>query len=227
MYALSYARNPANFRRMIAYFGADNTAGSFSTFAPTILKTLGYTSAQAQVHSIPIYMVALVCSISAAYLSDRFQKRYIFCMFGVTIASIGWAIQLAFFVNNQVRYFALFLSLSGTFILMPVLVVWLSNNMGGNFKRSFATAFQIGIGNTAAFVSSNTFTTDASPRYKAGYGAGLGLQLMAGVACTAMFLGLWWENKKRDKGGRAARHELSAEKLKNLGDDHPDFRYTL
>lgn len=212
---------------MIAYFGADNTAGSFSAFQPTILKTLGFSSSEAQIHSIPIYMVALVCSLSAAYLSDRFQHRYAFCMFGVTIAVIGWAIELSQAGTPGVRYFGLFLSLSGTYILMPVLVVWLSNNMGGNFKRSFGTAFQIGLGNCAAFVSSNTFTTKASPLFKAGFGTGLGLQIMSGFACTAMVLGLWAENKRRDKGGRADREGLSEEELRNLGDDHPAFRYTL
>lgn len=212
---------------MLAYFGADNTAGSIASFQPTILAQLGYTASQAQIHTIPVYMVALVCSLTAAYLSDRYQQRYLACMTGVVLAIIGWSIELAQAGTPGVRYFGLFMSLSGTYILMPVLVVWLSNNMGGSAKRGFATAFQIGFGNTSAFVSSNSFITKQAPRYPTGFGCGLGLQIMSGAACTLMVILLRRENKRRDAGGRDERLQMTEAELQKLGDDHPAFRYTL
>jgi hypothetical protein len=212
---------------MLAYFGADNTAGSIASFQPAILVQLGYTASAALVHVIPVYMVALVCSMLAAWLSDRYKQRYLACMTGVSLAIIGWSIELAQAGTAGVRYFGLFMSLSGTYILMPVLIVWLSNNMGGNAKRSFATAFQIGFGNTSAFVSSNSFMSSQAPRYPTGFGCGLGLQVMSGIACTVMVLLLRRENKRRDAGGRDKRLQMSEEELSKLGDDHPAFRYTL
>ena len=212
---------------MIAYFGADNTAGSFSAFQPTILTELGYTASEAQVHTIPVYMVALVCSLTVAYLSDRYQKRYLACMAGISIAVIGWAIELAQAGSLGVRYFGLFLSLSGTYVLMPVLVVWLSNNMGGSAKRSFATAFQIGLGNCSAFISSNAFDSTQAPRYPEGFGLGLSLQIMSGIACTVLALLLHRENKRRDACGRNEYLNMTQEELSKLGDEHPAFRYTL
>ncbi|KAL9041727.1 MAG: hypothetical protein Q9214_004009, partial [Letrouitia sp. 1 TL-2023] len=74
---------------MLAYFGADHSASAIVSFQPTILRQLGYTASQAQIHTIPVFMVALVFSISIAYLSDRVAHRYAFCMFGVTLCMIG------------------------------------------------------------------------------------------------------------------------------------------
>ena len=44
---------------MLAYFGADNAASSIVSFQPTILLSLGYSSSEAQIHTIPVYIVAL------------------------------------------------------------------------------------------------------------------------------------------------------------------------
>jgi hypothetical protein len=49
---------------------------------------------------------------------------------------------------------------------------------------------------------------------------------MCGIMCTVFFFGLRAENKKRDAGGRDYRFERERDELENMGDDHPDFRYT-
>jgi hypothetical protein len=98
--------------------------------------------------------------------------------------------------------------------------------MGGHHKRSIATALQIGLGNAGGIVASNIFITKQAPYYKTGYGTSLGLLLMCGVMCTVFFFGLKAENRKRDKGGRDYRFEKERGELENMGDDHPDFRFT-
>ena len=213
---------------MLAYFGADNTASSFASFQPTLVQALGYKPADAQVHTIPVYMVAFVCSLLAAYASDRLAHRYSFCLLGTLFSTIGWAIQLATQLSPQVHYFSLFLTLAGTYILMPVLVVWASNNMGGSFKRSVATGIQIGGGNLANFCSSNVFLPREAPVYHTAYSVGLGLQLMAMVCCTVLVLIMWRENHWRNQAGSAPDGQgYNVDEKRKLGDDHPAFRYTL
>ncbi|KAL9614567.1 MAG: hypothetical protein Q9167_000936 [Letrouitia subvulpina] len=212
---------------MLAYFGADHSASAIVSFQPTILRQLGYTASQAQVHTIPVFMVALVFSISIAYLSDRVAHRYAFCMFGVTLCMIGWILELAQAQPVGARYFGLFAITAGVYILMPVLVVWNMNNLGTGYKRVIGAAFQIGGGNTAALVSSNVFISKQAPKYPVGFGVGFTLNCLAGVCCTVLFFGLRAENKKRDRGVRDTRFELSEEEQENLGDQHPTFRYTL
>ena len=201
---------------MLAYFGADHSASAVVAFQPTILTQLGYKSSEAQIHTIPVFMVALVLAITVAWFSDRTQHRYAFCMLGVAICLVGWTIQLAQANPVGARYFA-----------MPVLVVWNFNNLGTGYRRVIGAAFQIGGGNSAALVSQNVFISKHAPKYPEGFGTGFALNVMAGVCCTALFFGLRAENKRRDRGLRDYRFSLPQAELDNLGDDHPKFRYTL
>ena len=212
---------------MLAYFGADHSASAVVSFQPTILTQLGYKASAAQVHTIPVFMVAFALSITVAWISDRLQHRYGFCMLGITICMVGWAIELAQANPVGARYFGMFAITAGVYILMPVLVVWNLNNLGTGYRRVIGAAFQIGGGNCAALVSSNVFISSHAPKYPEGFGVGFTLNVMAGVCCTALFFGLRAENRRRDQGLRASRLVLPQDELDNLGDDHPDFRYTL
>jgi hypothetical protein len=98
--------------------------------------------------------------------------------------------------------------------------------MGGHYKRSVATAMQIGLGNAGGIVASNVFIMSERPHYKSGYGTSLAMLLMCSVMCTVFFFGLKAENRLRDKGGRDYRYTEEREDLDNMGDDHPEFRFT-
>lgn len=211
----------------LAYFGADNAASSIVSFQPTILKSLGYSNAQAQVHTIPVYIVAFCVLLICAYLSGRLGRRYIFLIFGAAIGIVGWSIELAQVKAVSARYFGMFAITASAYIQMPILVVWLSNNMGGNAKAAFATGFMIGFGNCGNLVSSNVFITDETPRFKTGFGTGLGLNILGVVASTTLELYCWMANRRRDAGKDNAKLDNSSEVLRDLGDLHPDFRYIL
>ena len=51
--------------------------------------------------------------------------------------------------------------------------------------------------------------------------------MMAGAYCTGLFFGLGPEKGRRDRALRDSRLALPQDELDNLGDDDPDFRYTL
>ncbi|KAH8807937.1 major facilitator superfamily domain-containing protein [Xylogone sp. PMI_703] len=211
----------------LAYFGADNAASSIVSFQPTILKSLGYSNAEAQVHTIPVFIVALCSLLICAYLSGKVGHRYGFLMFGSGIGIIGWSIELAQVKAVSARYFGMFAITASAYIQMPILVVWLANNMGGNAKAAFATGVMIGLGNCGNLVSSNVFITSQNPRYRTGFGTGLGLNLLGVVASTTLELYCWVSNRRRDSGKANVKLNNGSEVLEELGDDHPDFRYIL
>jgi len=204
----------------------DNGASSIAAFQPTILKQLGYTAAEAQLHAIPIYVVAISISMTAGYLSSRFKHRYVFFMIGTALALIGWSIELAQVNPAGVRYFGMFALASGIYIQLPIIVGWTIDNVSGSLKQGVATGVVIGLGNLANLISSNVFITDQAPTYPVGFGTGLAMTAFAGVTATVLLVGMWMENKRRDHGKRDYRLEL-VEEVENLGDDHPHFRYTL
>ena len=108
----------------------------------------------------------------------------------------------------------------------PILLGWLSNNMGGHYKQSVASAMQIGVGNCGGLVASNIYFESEAPNYLTGFGVSLGMIWIGGVACMMFFAYLYRENRLRDQGKRDHRYHWPREELENAGDDHPSFRFT-
>ncbi|KAL9071706.1 MAG: hypothetical protein Q9157_005362 [Trypethelium eluteriae] len=206
------------------YFGAVNTGYVIAIFLPTILKELGYTSSKAQIYSIPVYIVAAVCMLTIATLTDKFKRRYPFILIGCAIATVGYCILLGqAHVSVGVRYMAVFFIAAGGHSTHPITLGWLTNNVSGHYKRAISTAIQISIGNCAGFVGSNIFVDSQAPAYKVGYGVSLACIWLTVVMSTIFVCGLKWENGKRLRGERDWRYNLPSEEVKNLGDDHPTW----
>ncbi|RWA07634.1 hypothetical protein EKO27_g7470 [Xylaria grammica] len=197
-----------------AYLGIVNTGYSGSFFIPTILREMGYQATDAQVRSIPIYVVATVICLGIAYATDRLKHRYTFLMCGLAVSAVGYSLLLGQqHLSVGVKYFALFLVVGGGFSVQPITIAWLANNVSGHYKRSVAAAAQIGLGND-----------NEAPQFRTGYGVSLGFLGICAVASTVLFVGVKRENEKRDRGERDYR--LEKEDVHNLGDDHPHWRFT-
>ncbi|GAM90672.1 hypothetical protein ANO11243_087170 [Dothideomycetidae sp. 11243] len=220
------------------YLGIGTSGYSAALFVPSILRSLGYSGIQSQVQSIPIWAVATVSAVMTGFISDRVKHRYGFIMFGLCVATTGYAIllgqgaspssrELDLGLPLAARHLAVFLAVGGTHIAQPVILIWLANNLCGSYKRGVGAAIQILFGSIAGIVSSNSFVSEDAPRYFAGYGTVIGLLFMSGALSTVFALGLIWENRKRERGERDYRLLLRDEERTNLGDDHPSFRFTL
>lgn len=211
---------------ILMYLGVINTGYATSFFTPTIIHELGYTATAAQVRSIPVFVVATVCSLATALATDRLRHRFGFCIAGILIASIGYIVLLAQeTVSVGGRYGAIFLIVSGGYITQPVTLAWIQNNVAGHYKRAITSAMVVGFGNCGGIVASNVFITSQAPRYPVGYGVSLAFLWMTAAACVVLAWGVRRENGKREMGERDWRLDLG-EESDNLGDDHPRFRFT-
>jgi cyanate permease len=122
------------------YLGIVNTGYATSFFTPTILTQLGWKSIHAQVMSIPIFIVATVLALTTAVVTDRLKHRFGAIIIGCCVATAGYAILLNMeHVPVGARYFALYLITGGGYIAQPVVIVWLSNNVSGHYKRGEIT----------------------------------------------------------------------------------------
>ncbi|KAI9843963.1 MAG: hypothetical protein M1837_006004 [Sclerophora amabilis] len=212
----------------VIYIGVCTSGYATAFFIPTILNEFGYSSSQAQLHSIPIYVAAAGVMLFAAWATDRLRHRYSFTIGGVLLSTIGYVVLLAQGgVAVGVKYMAVFFVVTGVYVTQPIAMVWLANNMGGHYKRSVGSAVQIGFGNIGGIIGSNIFITTQKPRYPVGYGTGLGMLWLCALMCTVFFFGMRAENRKREAGKRADRWQLTKVELENLGDEHPKFRYVL
>ncbi|KIW05729.1 uncharacterized protein PV09_03586 [Verruconis gallopava] len=219
---VSWLFNWQTWLNIVFYFGADMSAASISQFSPTILRSMGYTANGANLRNVPIWLGGACISLTVNILAGKYKLRFPFILFGGTLCTIGWCIQLAQVQPSGVRYFALYFIATGAFLQLPLCVSWLSANTISRPQKAVAHALQIGFGNSANFVSANVFITRESPRYKSGFTTGLVITIVGVMAACAMELIIWTKNKRADE--REARGEVETKMLNN---DGTRFRYTL
>lgn len=99
-------------------------AYGYAYFAPTIIKTYGYSAIGTQLHSVPPWAAAFGFSMLVAVFSDWLKHRFLFAMVPIFIAIAGFAILMTEHYNHHLEYGALFLITSGTYSAMPIIVCW-------------------------------------------------------------------------------------------------------
>ena len=176
---------------------------------PTIIKQLGYTSAEAQLLTVPPYAVAFTLTIAVAILSERTRLRAPFIMASSAVGCIGYIILLAQDSSRPgVSYLGTFFAAGGIYPAVAIVLSWPANNVSGQSKRCVANALQISIGNLGAVLGTQLYRTETSPRYFLGHGFALGY-LIANIIVVAI---TWWvlkrENrvKETDREARGFKH---------------------
>ena len=111
---------------------------SFSATVPTVINQLGYTSAEAQLLTIPIYVFAVVLVLLFAWLSDKYKVRWIFIVISYGIAVCSFIAQLAIPHPKYpgVTYGFLFGIAGGMYGAFPPLMAWIANNLAPSSKRA-------------------------------------------------------------------------------------------
>lgn len=218
----------------------------FSFSAPTIIRGLGYSSAQAQLLTIPIYFVGACSTVIFARLSDRRRKRWVFIVIPFSIALIGFIGVLAIPHPRLpgLTYFFLFFITSGLYPSIIGCISWVGNNLAPSFKRAIGMALLISIGNLGGAVGSNIFLREQAPNYWLGYGFSAGVIVSAITATIILQFATKRINKKRDlipeeeiraryTEGQSKRGLCmesvtdihGADELQQMGDSSPLFRY--
>ncbi|OAA77952.1 Major facilitator superfamily domain, general substrate transporter [Akanthomyces lecanii RCEF 1005] len=212
----------------VAQFGVDTMLYGYSTFLPTIIKGLGkWTPAQVQLLTIPCYFLGASAYMAIATVSDRTQKRGLFCVIFGILSVVGYAILLSN-VSSGVHYFACFLVAAGLYIVVGLPLAWLPNNSPRYGKRTTATGMQLTIGNASGIMSSFIYPTLDAPRFIRGHAVTLSM-----VAMGTLIYGLLWvwyrrENQRRAAGALQEKYQnLSDDELRELGDESPHYTYTI
>ena len=84
--------------RSIACCAIANNGDSigYSTFLPAIIRGLGtWTAQEVQLLTIPCYFLGAAMYMTVAYLSDKTQKRGMFCVIFGTVSLVGYAILIS------------------------------------------------------------------------------------------------------------------------------------
>lgn len=215
---------------MLIYMGPLMPLYSFSLFLPTIIQNMSFTDKSQvirnQLLSVPPYALAAIATVAIGFWSDRIQRRGIFNMACGLVGSAGFIMLIAS-TNPVVQYIGTFLGALGIYPSVSLTIAWVANNVEGVYKRGVVLGIVIGWGNLNGVVSSNVFFN--KPRFFEGHATIIGylfIAMFGGSALMAYLLDR--ENKKRLAGERDYLIEgKSQSEIEAMGDNRPDFIYTL
>jgi sugar phosphate permease len=211
---------------MIIYMGCDMPLYAFSLFLPSIISQLGYSSTKAQLLTVPPYVAAAVLTVAIGFIADRTRKRGLCNIIVSFLGIVGFAMLLGS-QKAGVKYAGTFLGALGIYPCIANTISWMSNNIEGVYKRGVVLGFVIGWGNLNGIVSSNIYRT--APKYTVGHATVMAYMIVCllGGSITLHLL-LSRENHLRRAGKRDHWIEgLSEREIEKLGDQRPDFLYTL
>ncbi|TEB21994.1 MFS general substrate transporter [Coprinellus micaceus] len=201
-------------------------------FSPTIINSFGYPPTITQLLSIPPYILATIFVYIFSYLSDTLCLRSPFLFFSLLISFSGYAISISS-APIPVKYFGIFLCVTGSYSGIPGLSAWQSNNTSGQYKRGLALALHIGFGNFGGAIGSAIFRKKDSPRFLLGYGLVLmfiALSMMAVGTAVVVYRTVnarREEIQRREVESGVVIGEEELQERRKQGDRAVDFRYTL
>jgi len=202
----------------------------FTYTVPTVITQLGYSDANAQLMTVPIYVVAMLATTANSIISDRYKQRSPFIIIGIGTGMVGFIILLAI-PHPQLpglTYGILFIAASGLYMSLCPVLCFIGNNLAPSSKRAVGMALLISVGNLGGIAGSNIFLAKEAPHYWTGYGVILATQVLGISACLYLRYAFQRENAKRDL---MSEEEIMAKyteaELLEMGDKSPYFRYTL
>ncbi|KAI0485285.1 major facilitator superfamily transporter [Xylariaceae sp. FL0804] len=199
---------------------------------PSIVKSMGYKSANAQLLTIPPYACGALSAFGLSVLADKYRWRMPFivgpqlCV--ITAFSVLFAKAADISNNIGVCYFAVCLACTGMYPIFPGVNAWNVANSAGAAKRSISIAYLVCAGNIGGIIGSYIYKDDEAPRYPTGYGTSLAFGAAGVVAMLTLEFLLFTINKKNARLSEADVYEkYSPEEIDKMGDRSPLYKYAL
>lgn len=190
----------------------------FNNFLPIIIKEgLGYSSIQAQYFTIPVQMWGCLIYILVAWLSDRYQRRYLPVITFAPVTALGYILLLCP-VSAGVQYFATFLITSGMYIVTGINLAWTSLNSAPDGKRGATLGIVLTMTDITGIIIGQLYPAKDKPKFYVGNGWTLGMMCVAMVLFTIV-----WQIYKRRNAQK--EHMTEVPSGEEWDDRAMDFKY--
>ncbi|KAH7157167.1 major facilitator superfamily domain-containing protein [Dactylonectria macrodidyma] len=150
---------------------------AFAHFVQIILTTLGFSTAMVFSLCAPPYLFSIFWTLGVAWLADRSRMRMPWMVLNAAITLTGLLLT-AYHKSNAVRYFGVFLGVSGCNANLPTIIAFQSNNVRGASRRSVASGVQILFAAIGGVYASCTFMQAEYPTYRTGVWCGVATQFL-------------------------------------------------
>ncbi|KAK2464336.1 hypothetical protein APHAL10511_003793 [Amanita phalloides] len=198
---------------------------AIALFMPTIINSLGYSAAKAQLLTIPPYVAGCIATILVGYFSDKHNLRGLYIVGGCFVSLVGYIVLITQ-TKPAVGYGGAIIATVGVFPVVAIDLAWVGSASGGDVRKGVAFAMVIGLGNLGGICSS--FIYLKPPRFFVGHGTNIGLLSLA----ILVTLFIMWDFRRQNKAKEVycAAHGLGEDQKSEfveLGSESPLFRYTL
>ncbi|KAF9888984.1 hypothetical protein FE257_008154 [Aspergillus nanangensis] len=210
-----------------AQFGADVMLYAFSTFLPTIIKSINkdFSTPVVQVLTIPCYLLGAASFLLVSHVSDRQQRRGVWVVIMGTVSVCGYGMLISD-GNIAVHYAGCYLVAAGLYVIAGLPLAWLPTNTPRYGKRTTSIAMQAAIGNSAGILSSFLYPTADGPHYIKGHAIALSMGSFAVISYGIVWAYYGVENRRRGNGSSQEQKDgLTYAGLEELGDKSPTFIY--
>ncbi|WAO96702.1 MFS domain-containing protein [Fusarium falciforme] len=186
-----------------------------NTYAPSIIKSLGFTSLQANGLNSVGSICALIWSVSLAFSSDKFRERGFHIAVGYLWGAAGllWLALAPDGVSKWTLYGGVVWTQMGMGCAQAISAAWLTTKMQ-DYKRPVALAAYVMSIQLANFPGNQLFRAQDAPRYTRG------LSIAAGCAIAAAVVILVWKLLYRlfDHGDAGVESEFRVAPSEETGD---------
>ncbi|KAJ3953355.1 hypothetical protein N0V92_010186 [Colletotrichum tropicale] len=186
---------------------------AFAYFIQIILTTLGYSTAVVFLLCAPPYLFSIIWTLLVAYVADKTRLRMPWMVLNAAITLTGLLLT-AYHSNNGVRYFGVFLGVSGCNGNLPTIIAFQSNNVRSNGRRSVASGVQMLFAAIGGIYASCTFMQQEYPMYRTGVWCAVATQFLLILLVALM----WWYFRRQNRKADVQRVPIQ---------DDPTFRYTF
>ncbi|KAF9181658.1 hypothetical protein BGZ51_007654 [Haplosporangium sp. Z 767] len=215
---------------LIGFFGLLPST-PIGSFAPLILKMLGFDGLKANLMTIPGHILGLTIMSTVSFSSDRFNERAFHgaaatLYYAVCVASLAL---LPLNVGKNSLYICLIFTMGAQTCWHPVNAAWIAGNTAPIGKRSIALAMYIMSVNLTAIVGTNIFRSKDAPRFITGMWVLFGSLLITISLFIFQRYHLMYINRKRariTKDWTPDDWKHYDETTKDVGDDRLDFVYS-
>lgn len=213
---------------ILVHWSLVTTLYTVSFFLPSIVKSLGFANADAQLMTVPPYIAAVFFSLITAYYSDKLNLRSPFIFGYHIILLVGYIMAICVDIKKHpgVTYAAMFLIVIGSYSAFPGMISWLAINLDGPYKRSIGIGAHIAFGNMGSTFATNYFRQQDAPQYKLGYGMSIMFVAIGMVSLSFINYRYYTINKKNKQDiANGVYDNVHARELLKMGDRNPYFVY--